>query len=238
MNIGGNHEFAVRKKRKVSIQNPERKTPVPEPITHKGFSLIELLIVVVIISILAAIAVPSFLDAQHRAKSTRAKSDLRSLTTAVEAYRVDHGKYAPCAADFDGLGNPGGGGGIPHFTTPVAYIVSGSTLDIYVGRPNPGRTRSLTHYGYLSRTADNYALPASADSATWYILISNGPDLNSEADKIRAAIDADSILAFVDTIYDPTNGIISDGNLYRANGQFEGPGAGAGHLAHTSVGGR
>ena len=59
-------------------------------IMKRGFTLIELLIVVAIIAILAAIAVPNFLEAQTRAKITRVKSDLRTLATGVESYMVDH----------------------------------------------------------------------------------------------------------------------------------------------------
>ncbi len=55
-----------------------------------GFTLIELLIVVAIIAILAAIAVPNFLEAQMRAKVSRVKADLRSLVIAMEAYQVDN----------------------------------------------------------------------------------------------------------------------------------------------------
>lgn len=60
-----------------------------------GFTLIELLIVVAIIAILAAIAVPNFLEAQVRSKVSRVKADQRSYATALEAYCVDNNEYPP-----------------------------------------------------------------------------------------------------------------------------------------------
>lgn len=68
----------------------------------KGFTLIELLIVVAIIAILAAIAVPNFLEAQVRSKVSRVKSDQRSLATGLEAYFIDNNAYPPAAVNSSG----------------------------------------------------------------------------------------------------------------------------------------
>lgn len=86
-----------------------------------GFTLIELLIVVAIIAILAAIAVPNFLEAQTRSKVSRVKADMRSFATAIEAYLVDNNRlyrtYRPNATWTRTRVNSA-------FTTPIAYITS------------------------------------------------------------------------------------------------------------------
>ncbi len=99
---------------------------------RKAFTLIELLIVVAIIAILAAIAVPNFLEAQMRAKVARTKSDLRTCATAMEAYRVDNnlppvtGEYSASGQERgflkwqDSAGQVHGPGRL--VTSPVAYL--------------------------------------------------------------------------------------------------------------------
>ena len=83
---------------------------------RNGFTLIELLIVVAIIGILAAIAVPNFLNAQTRAKIAQVESGIRALSTAFESYRIDWGVYA--LHDPEHRYNVWLNG----LTTPIAYI--------------------------------------------------------------------------------------------------------------------
>lgn len=73
---------------------------------NHGFTLLELLTVVAIIGILAAIAVPQFDAYKKRGFDIRAKSDLRSVAIAEEAYFIDYEAYRSCAGD-DCLELPG-----------------------------------------------------------------------------------------------------------------------------------
>jgi type IV pilus assembly protein PilA len=59
----------------------------------EGFTLIELMIVIAIIGILAAIAIPQFSAYRTRSYNSAAQSDLRNMATAEEAYYVDQSKY-------------------------------------------------------------------------------------------------------------------------------------------------
>lgn len=64
----------------------------------KGFTLLELLIVIVIIGILAVLIIPNLAAGPARARDTQRKQDLRNIKTALEAYHVDNGNY-PQALD-------------------------------------------------------------------------------------------------------------------------------------------
>lgn len=61
---------------------------------QKGFTLIELMIVVAIIGILAAIAIPNFMNYQCKAKQSEAKSNLGNIRTAEEAYYAEYDTYS------------------------------------------------------------------------------------------------------------------------------------------------
>lgn len=71
------------------------------PRRRSGFTLIEMLIVVVVIGILAAVAIPKFANAKARSRAAAIRSDLRNLVTAQEEYLSTNGVYALNVSDLD-----------------------------------------------------------------------------------------------------------------------------------------
>src|SRR5579863_10462743 len=84
---------------------------------HKGFTLIELMIVVAIIGILAALAIPNFIRFQARSKQGEAKSNLKSLFTAQKSYYQEHDKYETCLKQI---------GFQPEGNNRYAYYINGT----------------------------------------------------------------------------------------------------------------
>jgi type II secretion system protein G len=178
----------------------------------RAFTLIELLIVVAIIAIVAAIAVPNFLEAQTRSKIARAKADMATIATALEAYRVDNNDYPP---DWDsGLygvtGLLGEWKTYASLSTPVAFISAGPH--------DPFNTKFMDQGDYFYEYYAEDAVIKFQDAwySTWrsrgihWFVYSFGPNIMNEA------LAQDQELA-VRRSYDPTNGTTSSGDLGRSS---------------------
>jgi prepilin-type N-terminal cleavage/methylation domain-containing protein len=188
-----------------------------------AFTLIELLITVAIIAILAAIAVPNFLEAQVRSKVARAKADLRTVALGLEQYHVDYNAYPDIFTR------------IRVITTPISYLTS-MPRDVFRAQQTVGdRPWQQRWYRYG-------AMPL--DSASRYALASVGPDTDIDTylddnpdnedsldfapsnDALRlypghstdlfsdvGAVVGSSTFKYV--LYDATNGTVSSGDIFR-----------------------
>jgi prepilin-type N-terminal cleavage/methylation domain-containing protein len=198
---------------------------------YKAFTLIELLIVVAIIAILAAIAVPNFLEAQTRAKVSRMKTDMRTLATGMESYHVDNNKY-PIGFPGDPLPalvvtSLGGRWGLGQLSSPISYLTNPLLRDVFGPATN---FTPVTDYDY----APQYSLRGingsggidvgvstvnpgdPAQLGYWWLLRSFGPD--RDADGYSTQIANNQVTAVIEKVYDPTNGTVTDGNIYRVGG--------------------
>ncbi len=177
-----------------------------------GFTLIELLIVVAIIAILAAIAVPNFLMAQMRAKLTTCKSDLRTCAVAWEAYRVDHLGYPydwNTPRNIDGF-NQSEWDTFAAVTTPVAYMMTIPKDIFQLSSPPDKWEKAGCLYEYWGTNA-NRKDERWATTGTKWLMIGYGPDQDRDHRNGR------DLAAFIRTSYDPTNGTRSSGDIARTN---------------------
>lgn len=203
---------------------------------HRGFTLIELLIVVAIIAILAAIAVPNFLEAQVRSKVSRAKNDMRSIANALEMYRTDNNDY-PLDNNFYSTLNWVGRQPKPNpmppapilylsaITTPIAYMSSIPrnpfplhTYNNYVG--------SVRDYQYDYAATDwmytQILFRGLPQNGAKWVLNTCGPDMVPSGGEYmllwpKTVLTGGGFGSNSNPggIYDPTNGTISWGDIVR-----------------------
>ena len=81
------------KSRRATVRRRSALGPQPSALAPKGFTLIEILVVVVILGILAAIVVPRVMERPGEARVTRAKQDIQGIITALNIYRLDNFNY-------------------------------------------------------------------------------------------------------------------------------------------------
>lgn len=183
--------------------------PPPRFPSWRAFTLIELLIVVAIIGILAAIAVPNFLNAQLRARIAATESNMRSIGTALEMYAADHGKhpitYIPGSTTFI---NPR----IHRFkvlTTPIAYMAA-SVRDVFNRideEPNavyPFWGPDTMDHRRKGRWFDHPNMQHIKNQRGGWAIMSYGPDQDFESTQKQFLV-----------WFDASNGLVSDGDIYR-----------------------
>lgn len=137
--------------------------------SQRGFTLIEIMVVVVIIGVLGAIVVPQFMSRPDQAKVTAARTDIQAIATALEMYRLDTFSYPSTQQGLEALSKRPAGGPAAKNWNPQGYLKS-LPLDPW-GMPyqylNPG-TRS-TSYDLLSFGSDG--MPGgegyAADIGNW-----------------------------------------------------------------------
>ena len=191
-----------------------------------GFTLIELLIVVAIIGILAAIAVPNFLNAQVRSKVARVKGEMRSFSTALESYHMDHGRYPyPILNSYEDTAGIHTVSSIVkaliELTTPVAYMTSVDYPDPFFKTGDGfwiqgvAAYSSYTYVNFKGRWASEFTPDVSVDA---YALASFGAD-RYDSGGIHPVVEAargQPISLY--RIYDASNGTISWGDIVRYGG--------------------
>lgn len=224
---------------------------------RRAFTLIELLIVVAIIAILAAIAVPNFLEAQTRARVSRTQADIRTQAVALESYYVDWNSYTRDSdSSLDTVGQSKTAGyteyanGFTQLTTPIAYL-SGMLEDPFAkgGTVMPDGGAAIGYriasgswsYGAagFSDNQGSYEAKQQMGARQCYAIIGIGPDKNrcrmsykcfpfmqSSGGSDYGAAGPSTDLGknqqpMCWTEYDPTNGTVSLGDVYRFGGDYK-----------------
>jgi len=178
---------------------------------RKAFTLIELLIVVAIIGILAAIAVPNFLNAQIKAKIAKAEAEMRSLNEAYIMYKLDNNAWPPHADRCKSQHK--------FVTTPIAYLTS-SMSDPFQSEGETQTWQWFCGQYHVEPTAVEGAGRIGVAAPEYYKQFKNSAFFTKSVGPDKDGSIASGREFFLP--YQATNGLLSKGTLYRplAGGSF------------------
>ena len=132
------------------------------PRSSAGFTLIEVMVVVVILGILAAVVVPKIMDNPEKARITKAKQDIRAMESALDLYKLDNYTYPTTDQGLDALASKPSGtpepknykdGGyvrkvpLDPWQNPYQYLNPGANADIDVFSLGPDQQPSEDDIG-------------------------------------------------------------------------------------------
>jgi len=136
----------------------------------RGFSLIELMVVIAIIAFLAMISVPSFMRFLAKAKRAEAYTNLHAIYTAQKAHHAEHGKYSDVLSGPNGIG-----------WKPEGYRGGGSNENFYYTYGFAG-SEGVNHFtGKLNTPASNLG-QARADERSFIVAAAGDIDADGDPD--------------------------------------------------------
>lgn len=139
---------------------------------QQGFTLVELLIVIAIIGVLAALLMANFIGVRQRARDAQRKSDLKQIQSALELYRSDIGSYPGCTSSSCNFPNTTN----PKTCGASALFNSGSTTYMQKVPCDPSSSYNSSVYAYWSDGSSYYIAACSENSSdSQAILYSNVP---------------------------------------------------------------